>query len=88
MNVQKAKKYFSHYIPLAGIYAASILAVYLFSYERSFVVGVIVGLSAAYTVWGLVHHKIHNDLSVEVMSEYLLMSILGLIVLLSVVFRM
>lgn len=88
MKRSKLKDRFSHYIPLMGIYGAAIVAFRYFYYEKNFLVGVALGLTVAYVSWGIVHHVIHRELNSEVVFEYLSVSIVGLIVLLTLIMRM
>ncbi|MBL7036858.1 hypothetical protein ISR94_03405 [Candidatus Microgenomates bacterium] len=85
--VKKISKHLPHYISLIGIFVATVLAFYLFSYDRFFLVGVSLAFSLAYIAWGIIHHLIHKDLTFLVVIEYISMSVLGLIIILSLIFR-
>ncbi len=85
--MEKFKKHIPHYFPLAGILAAGIFAFYFFSYDRFFQIGVVVALAMAYVSWGVIHHTIHKDISLGVVLEYLAVAVLGVIMLLSLIFR-
>lgn len=87
MDFKRFSKHLPHYLPLVGIFLAGIAAFIIFSYDRFFQMSVAISLSLAYLIWALVHHSIHEDLSWEVILEYLAISILGLSVLLSLIFR-
>lgn len=80
-------KHMSHYISLIGIFMAAILAFYFFSYDKFFLVGVSLAFSLAYISWGIIHHLIHKDLDFLVIIEYIAVSVLGLIIVLSLIFR-
>ena len=75
-------KHLPHYLPLIGILLMGILGYTYFSYDRAFQNVVALSLAASYITWGIVHHKLHNDLYLEVVVEYIIISILGLVVLL------
>ena len=82
------KKHFSHYIPLFGVFVFVIAGFMLFSYEQWMLIGISVGACMFYLVWGVVHHTIHKDLSFPVFLEYLGISIIGFILLMSLVYYM
>jgi len=44
-------------------------------------------MSAAYVVWGIIHHHQHRDLHVKIVSEYLLMAILAVLIVGSLIYR-
>jgi hypothetical protein len=86
-NIRHYSKHLPHYLPLLGIFTAGILAFILFSYDKNFQIGVVISVAVAHVAWGLMHHYIHKDLSLDVLVEYIAIALLGLAVLLSVVFR-
>ena len=80
-------KDFPHYIPLIGILTAGVLAFWFFSYDQQFQIGVAISVAVAHITWGIVHHAIHKDLSLAIILEYLAISALGAVVLISVILR-
>ena len=80
-------RHLPHYLALLGVLLLGALAFYLFSYDRSFQVGVIIAKAIAYVAWGTVHHHIHRDLHLSVFIEYLAVASLGLVIVFSLVFR-
>jgi len=76
-----------HYLPLIGIFVASILGFWIFSYSQQFQTGVAIAVAISYVVWGLVHHMIHKDLYLEIILEYIFMAGFGLVILLSLIYR-
>lgn len=85
-----SKKFFHHlphYLPIVGVYMAGLMAFVLFSFDRQFQVGVAIAVAASHVVWGIVHHHIHKDLSLEIVIEYLAVATIGLVLLLSVILR-
>lgn len=80
-------KHLPHFVPLVIVFIVGILAFYFFSFDRYFQAVSAVALAASYSVWGILHHKSHNDLYFEVVLEYLLFSLLGLAVVLSLILR-
>lgn len=85
--MKKFAKHLPHYISLIGILIASILAFIIFSYDQIFLLGIAVATSAAYFSWGIIHHLLHGDLSFSVLLEYLAISFLGAVLLISLLFR-
>lgn len=83
----KNHKHIQHYIPLISILLAGLLGIAIFSYDTAFQAAIVVATSASYVAWGLVHHYIHKDLHLSVFFEYLLIAILGVVIVLSVIFR-
>lgn len=63
---------------LAGLLFAGDYAINLFrgDYILQFLVAGIVSLG--YAVWGIVYHIIHRDLHFKVMVEYMLISLVGI----------
>lgn len=80
-------KHLPHYISLIGIFVATVVAFYYFSFDRIFLVGVSLAFAFAYVSWGIIHHLIHRDLYLSVVIEYIAISIIGLIIVLSLIFR-
>lgn len=80
-------KHFSHYLSLVGVFAAGVIGIYLFSYDRLLQMAVVAATSAAYVAWGIVHHWLHRDLYLSVIIEYLAVAILGVVLIFSLIFR-
>lgn len=80
-------KHLPHYLALLGVLFLGALAFYLFSYDQTFQVGVIVATALSYVAWGVIHHAIHRDLHLAVFIEYLAIATLGLVIVFSLIFR-
>lgn len=80
-------KHIPHYLSLMGILLASFIGFFVFSYDKTFQAAIAISLSIAYVVWGIVHHAIHKDLYLDVIVEYLVFALLGLVFILSIIFR-
>ena len=80
-------KHIPHYLSLIGLFVIGILGIYLFSYDRSFQMSVVIATAAAYVAWGVVHHYLHRDLYLSVVIEYLVVATLGVILVFSLIFR-
>ena len=87
MQLKQITRHLPHYLSLIGIFIAGILGFFLFSYDRAFQISVVVAVAFGYVVWGIVHHKLHNDLHLSVVIEYIAVAILGLVVVFSLVFQ-
>lgn len=79
--------HFTHYITLFGILTAAVVGFMFFAYDTSFQIAIAVAVSFAYFAWGIIHHLIHRDLYLVVAFEYLLISLLGLFIMLSLIYR-
>jgi hypothetical protein len=80
-------KHLPHYISLIGILIAGILGFYFFSYDRFFQTAIITALAVSYVSWGIIHHAVHKDICFSVIMEYVTISILGLIIALTLIYR-
>lgn len=80
-------KHLPHYLSLLGILGASFIGFFVFSYDKNFQAAIAIALSAGYVTWGIVHHWAHKDLYLDVFVEYLIFGLLGLVFVLSVIFR-
>ncbi|MGD8744195.1 MAG: hypothetical protein PVJ52_01190 [Candidatus Woesebacteria bacterium] len=77
----------SHYLPLIGIIITGLLGFVLFSYDKAFQSVLLVAVATSYVVWGVIHHKIHDDLYLAVVVEYIVIATLGLVIVFSLLFR-
>jgi hypothetical protein len=85
--MKRIAKHLPHYLSLVGILIAGVVGFIVFSYERGFQIAVAIGLALAYVAWGIIHHAIHRDLHLSVVVEYIVVASLGLVVMLSLIFR-
>lgn len=80
-------RHLPHYLSLIGIFLAGIVGFALFSYDRVFQAIIAISLAVSYVSWGIIHHQIHKELYLAVVIEYLVVASLGLIIILSLIFR-
>lgn len=66
-----------HYIPLLLILFFGLLGMYFYQYDTLMQRALIVATAIGYILWGVVHHKIHDELSFEIFLEYLFVAIIG-----------
>ncbi len=86
-HTKRFTKHAQHYFPLIGILVAGALGFFLFTYDRAFQVILLVAVAASYVAWGIIHHKMHNDLHLSVVVEYVVIATLGLVIVFSLLFR-
>ncbi len=79
------KNHIIHYVPLYVILALGLLGMVGYQYNNDMQRAVIVATAAGYFMWGMVHHKIHEELSFEIFLEYLFVAFIGSALLFSVV---
>lgn len=80
-------KHLSHYFSLITIFIAGIIGFYVFSYDRSFQLSVLIALALSYVSWGIIHHTIHKDICLAVVLEYIAVAIIGVVMVFSLIFR-
>lgn len=80
-------KHITHYFALIGLLLAAVLGFWFFSYDRGFQTAIAVAVSFGYFAWGVIHHLIHRDMYLEIVFEYLLISLIGLTIMLSLIYR-
>jgi hypothetical protein len=78
-------KHLSHFMVLFGILLAGFAGMILFSYDKNFQEAIAIATASSYASWGIVHHYLHNDLHFEVIIEYIVVALFGLIVLFSLI---
>ncbi len=70
-----------HYAILLLIIFGGLLAFFSFrGYPQTqFLIGLVVAF--AYTIWGIIHHLVERNLTVKIIIEYLLISLLAIVIL-------
>jgi hypothetical protein len=82
----KHHKHAVHYIPLFAVFAVGIIGFLIFPYDRALQIAIATALAVSYATWGIVHHTIERDLSLEVILEYIFVSAIGLAGMLTVLY--
>ena len=85
--MESMSKHLPHYISLIGILIAGILGFYFFSYDRFFQTAIVIALALSYVSWGIIHHAIHKDICLSIIMEYIAVSILGVVIALTLIYR-
>lgn len=76
-----------HYLALMAILSVGLGAFLFFSYNHSAQIGIIIALSAAYVVWGIIHHTLKKELHLRIILEYFLVAVLASIVVIFLLLR-
>jgi hypothetical protein len=79
------RRHLIHYLPLFIILFLGFLGIFVYQYDNSMQKAIIIATSVGYVSWGIVHHKIHDDLSFEVLLEYLFMALIGTAIVFTIV---
>jgi len=85
--MRKFAAHLPHSVTLVGIFVASLLGFFAFSYDKNFQAAITIAAANGYVSWGIVHHAIHKDLYFETVVEYLVYASLGVVIVLSIIFR-
>ncbi len=85
--MERRFKHLPHYVSLISIFVAGVIGFFVFSYDRQFQIAVSLALALSYVSWGIIHHTIHKDICLSIVLEYVAVSILGAIMLLSLIYR-
>ena len=85
--MKNISKHLSHYLSLAGILLVGGYGLIFFFWDMPLQIAIAVGVAGAYVTWGVVHHYLHRDLHISVVVEYILISTLGLLIILSLLGR-
>jgi len=75
------------YIILALIFAVGVWGFFWFSYDRAAQALIAIAFCASYVIWGIIHHLWENQLYPRIVFEYVGISFLGLVLLLTVIYR-
>lgn len=70
----------THYFVLLGLLLVGLWGIYMFSYFPAMRMAIMVSLSIAYVVWGIVHHAHQKDLHPKIVVEYVLVAMFALLI--------
>lgn len=85
---EETKEYWDDYLILGLAIAGGLISFILLANQSAKQLMVILSMAVFYFVWGVVHHAFKKDLHFKVVLEYLLISLLGLVVFLSLIKRL
>ncbi|MEK7497905.1 MAG: hypothetical protein AAB656_03230 [Patescibacteria group bacterium] len=85
--MKKFANHLPHSVTLVGIFVVALIGFFSFSYDKDFQAAITIAAANGYVSWGIVHHAIHKDLYLETVVEYLVYAALGVVIVLSTIFR-
>ena len=85
--MKELKRFLMHYGSLLTVVSMGFVGVIFFSYNKWIQAGILVAVATSYVVWGVTHHHIHKNLYLSVILEYVLIATVGLVIVLSLIFR-
>jgi hypothetical protein len=85
--IEDIKSHLNQYLILLIILLHGFGGLILFRYSQAIQIWFIFSTSAAYFLWGLVHHHLEKNLTVKIVFEYLLVSLLATLLLITLVIR-
>lgn len=69
-----------HYFVLLSIMLIGLWGIFWFNYYRPLQLAILVSMAIAYIIWGIVHHVQHKDLHPKIIFEYVLVSVLVVLI--------
>ncbi len=75
------------YTMLAGILAVGLWGIVYFAFDRNVQTWIAVSMCVCYALWGIAHHAVEEKLQFRIVIEYLAMSLLGLVILVSLLYH-
>lgn len=85
--LSEASRHLAHYGALGGIFTVSLWGLFAFSYDQSFQSAIAISCAVAFVAWGTIHHHIHGELHPKIILEYIATAVLGIVVLLSIIWK-
>ena len=85
--VKDISKHHFHYLILMLGLSVGFFGFFIFNGVRFWQILISVYLSLFYFSWGVLHHILEHDWHLKILLEYLLVSIIGCMLLLSLIFR-
>ena len=82
----KSLRHLSHYIVLLVILMGGLVAMLASGKSALTHTIILICISLSYFIWGVVHHTLEKELHLEIVLEYLIMSVLGLALVLGVLY--
>lgn len=76
-----------HYFSLLCVLVLGLWGIFWFDYQRAVQMGIVVSLAVTYVVWGIIHHKGHQDLHLKIILEYVLVAGFAVLLFASLLLR-
>lgn len=70
------KEHIVHYFIILGIVISAIGMVVFFSFDKSIQFWIVVGFSVSYGIYSILHHYLKHDLTIKIVIEYILITLL------------
>lgn len=84
---KKTTKLKIDYLILLGGLLVTFVLYFIFHGQQVMQAGLVICVGLFYTLWGAIHHQHEGDFHPKIALEYFLMSLLAVVLLLSVIFR-
>jgi hypothetical protein len=81
--MKRPLKHLLDYLILCFLMSVSVVLTLLFNGNRHFQIITIVNTSFFYFLWGVLHHRKEKTLEPKIITEYLVMAILGTVLVIS-----
>ena len=82
----KSLRHISHYAILLILMVVGLIIASVTDKSTVFHTLILIGIAAAYFLWGLIHSALEGELHSEIILEYLLFGLLGLALVLGVLY--
>ncbi len=76
-----------HYFVLLCLQIIGLWGIFWFSYRPVLQFITIIYMGIGYVTWGIIHHKIHKDLHIKIVLEYILFATILITLFSSLIFR-
>jgi hypothetical protein len=76
-----------HYFTLLCVLLVGLWGIFWFDYQPAMQFSIIISMAVSYVVWGIVHHREHNDLHPKIVIEYILVAALAVLIFGSLLIR-
>lgn len=76
-----------HYFTLLCMQLIGLWGIFWFSYQPAMQLAILISMSVAYVVWGIIHHREHRDLHIKIVFEYILVAVFAVLVFGSLLLR-
>lgn len=85
--IEDIKKHLLHYLFLAIILFFGFVVFLLVGFDKTLQMNIAVLTIVSYFLWGMIHHFLKDDLHLKIVIEYLLITALSLVLILSLLYR-
>lgn len=70
------KGHILHYLIILGIVFLGVVSLVLFSANKSIQLFILIAISLVYLAYGILHHSLEHDLTLKIVVEYALITVL------------